>query len=86
MKIKREVWQTLMLVGAGWFVHDAIWHFLMVAYGMSGIVTIEFSLPDLEALGIRPDRGIQTMAFVIAVVFAVLLLIIARRLRVKVER
>lgn len=86
MKLKREIWQTLALIGAGWFIHDAVWHFLMVAYGMSGIVTIEFSLPDLEALGIRPDRGIQAMALIIAIVFALLLLYVSRRLGVRGER
>jgi len=86
MKLKRKIWQTLALIGAGWFIHDAVWHFLMVAYGMSGIVTIEFSLPDLEVLGIRPDRGIQVMALIIAIVFALLLLYVSRRLGVRGER
>ena len=82
MKLARETWRTVALIAAGWFIHDAIWHFLMVAYGMSGLVTIEFSLPDLEALGIHPDRGIQTMALLIFILFTLLLLYVARRLRV----
>lgn len=83
MKLQRETWRNLALIGAGWFIHDAIWHFLMVAYGMSGVVTIEFSLPDLEALGIHPDRGIQMAALLIAAVLALTFLVLARRLRLE---
>lgn len=82
-KMKRETWRILALVGAGWFIHDTIWHFLMVAYGMTGLVTAEFSLPDLEVLGIHPDRRTQTIALIVATGLALLLLYIARRLRVK---
>jgi hypothetical protein len=81
--MKHETWRTLALIGAGWFIHDAIWHFLMVAYGMTGVVTAEFSLPDLEALGIHPDRGIQTVALIVATGLALLLLYVARRLQSK---
>lgn len=83
MKITRETWRIWALVAAGWFIHDAIWHFLMVSYGMTGIVTIEFSLPDLEALGIHPDRGVQTTALLLSIMFALLLFYVAKRLRVK---
>lgn len=55
----------------------------MVAYGMTGIVTLEFSLPDLEALDIHPDQGIQMMALLVSITFALLLLYVARRLRIK---
>jgi uncharacterized membrane protein len=81
--MKRETWRALAFIGAGWFIHDAVWHFLMVAYGMTGVVTTEFSLPDLEALGIRPDRGMQTVALVVAVGLTLLLLYAARRLQAK---
>ncbi len=83
MRLKRETWRILALIAAGWFIHDAIWHFLMVAYGMTGLVTMEFSLPDLEALGIHPDRGIQTMALLVSITFALLLFYVARRLHIK---
>ena len=83
MKITREIWRALALIATGWFIHDAIWHFLMVAYGMTGMVTMEFSLPDLEAFGIHPDRGIQTMALLVSIAFALLLFYVARRLHIK---
>ena len=58
------------------FSDGRLWH--------EGLVTIEFSLPDLEALGIHPDRGMQTIALVITIRFALLLLYVARRLWEKV--
>jgi hypothetical protein len=42
---------------------------------------MEFSLPDLGPLGINPDRAIQTMALLIAIVLAGSLLFLERRLR-----
>jgi hypothetical protein len=81
--MKRDLWRTLALIGAGWFIHDAAWHFLMVAYGMTGFVALEFSLPDLAPFGIQPDQGIQILALAIALGLALLLLYLARRLRVK---
>ncbi len=81
MKIRRETWRALALVGAGWFIHDAVWHLLMAVFGMTGMVTLEFSLPDLGALGIYPDRAVQAAALLIAVVLGLALLGAAGRLR-----
>ena len=79
--MKRETWRAVALIGVGFFLHDAIWHALLATVGMNGWVAMEFSLPDLGPMGIHPDRAIQGMAFVIAVLLAALLALTARRLR-----
>ncbi len=79
--MKRETWGMVALIGVGYFLHDAIWHALLATAGMNGWVAMEFSLPDLGPMGVHPDRAIQGMAFAIAVLFAVLLALTARRLR-----
>ena len=78
--MKRETWWMVALIGVGYFLHDAIWHALLATAGMNGWVAMEFSLPDLGPMGVHPDRAIQGMAFAIAVLFVVLLALMARRL------
>ncbi len=79
--MKRETWRTLALLAAGWFIHDAVWHVMLVLFGMTGLISQEFSLPDLQLLGIHPDPATQTLAFVVAVVLGGACLLLARRLR-----
>ncbi len=47
---------------------------MLAVFGMNSIVGMEFSLPDLGAYHIYPDRAIQTFAFLFATVAAGLLL------------
>ena len=79
--MKRETWRMVTLIGVGFFLHDAIWHALLATVGMNGWVAMEFSLPDLGPMGVHPNRAIQGMALVIALLLAVLLALTARRLR-----
>lgn len=77
----RRAWAVVALLAAGWFLHDAIWHAMLVVFGMNTFLGMEFSLPDLGAYHIYPDRVIQTFAFLFAIVAAGLLLWLGLRLR-----
>ncbi len=77
----RRAWAVVALLAAGFFIHDAIWHAMLVMFGMNAIVGMEFSLPDLGVYHIYPDRAIQTFAFLFAIVAASLLLWLGLRLR-----
>jgi hypothetical protein len=72
---------TIALVAAGFFLHDALWHAMLSVFGMNTLVGMEFSLPDLGAYHIYPDRAVQTLAFLFAAVAADLLLWLGLRLR-----
>jgi hypothetical protein len=76
----RKSWAVVALLAAGFFIHDAVWHAMLVVFGMNTIVGMEFSLPDLGAYHIYPDRAIQTFAFLFATVAAGLLLWLGLRL------
>lgn len=76
----RRVWAVVGLLAAGWFLHDAIWHLMLAAFGMNTLMGMEFSLPDLGAYHIYPDRAVQTFAFLFATVVAGLLLWLGFRL------
>jgi hypothetical protein len=80
-KGKRAAWAVVALLAAGWFLHDAVWHLMLAVFGMNTLMGMEFSLPDLGAYHIYPDRTIQTFAFLFAVVAAGLLLWLGLRLR-----
>ncbi len=77
----RRAWAVVALLAAGWFLHDAIWHAMLVVFGMNAFLGMEFSLPDLGVYHIYPDRAIQTFAFLFAIVAASLLLWLGLRLR-----
>lgn len=77
----RRAWAIVALLAAGFFIHDAIWHAMLAIFGMNTFVGMEFSLPDLGAYHIYPDRAIQTFAFLFATVAASLLLWLGLRLR-----
>ncbi len=77
----RRAWSVVALLAAGFFIHDAIWHIMLAVFGMNAIVGMEFSLPDLGAYHIYPDRSIQMFAFLFATVAAGLLLWLGLRLR-----
>lgn len=77
----RRAWSVVALLAAGFFIHDALWHAMLAVFGMNSIVGMEFSLPDLGAYHIYPDRAIQTFAFLFAAVAAGLLLWLGLRLR-----
>ena len=70
----RIVWSVIALLAAGFFLHDALWHFMLAVFGMNAFVGMEFSLPDLAAYHIYPDRLVQIVAFLFAIVAACLLL------------
>ncbi len=76
----RRIWATITLLAAGWFLHDSIWHLMLAAFGMNTLMGMEFSLPDLGAYNIYPDRAVQTFAFLFAIVVASLLLWLGLRL------
>lgn len=78
--MSRRAWAVVALLAAGWFLHDAVWHLLLATVGMNMLVGMEFSLPDLGAYHISPDRAIQTFAFFFAAVAASLLLWLGGRL------
>ncbi len=77
----RRAWAVIALLAAGFFLHDAVWHIMLVLFGMNAFVGMEFSLPDLGAYHIYPDRVVQTFAFLFAIVAAGLLLWLGLRLR-----
>ncbi len=77
----RRAWAVVVLLAAGWFLHDAVWHLMLAAFGMNTLMGMEFSLPDLGAYHIYPDRAIQTFAFFFALVVAGLLFWLGLRLR-----
>ncbi|HEX9133695.1 MAG TPA: hypothetical protein VF844_15495 [Ktedonobacteraceae bacterium] len=77
----RRAWAVIVLLAAGFFIHDAIWHAMLAVFGMNTMVGMEFSLPDLGAYHIYPDRAIQTFAFLFAAVAANLLFWLGLRLR-----
>ena len=79
--ISRRAWAVVALLAAGWFLHDAVWHLILAVFGMNTLMGMEFSLPDLGAYHIYPDRAIQTFAFFFALVAAGLLLWLGLRLR-----
>jgi hypothetical protein len=70
----RMAWSVIALLAAGFFLHDAVWHLMLVLFGMNAFVGMEFSLPDLGAYQIYPDRVAQMFAFLFATVAAGLLL------------
>ena len=77
----RRAWAVIALLAAGFFLHDAVWHIMLVLFGMNAFVGMEFSLPDLGVYHIYPDRGVQMFAFLFAIVAAGLLLWLGLRLR-----
>jgi hypothetical protein len=77
----RRAWAVVALLAAGWFLHDAVWHLMLAFFGMNTLLGMEFSLPDLGAYHIYPDRAMQTFAFLFALVAAALLLWLGLRLR-----
>lgn len=77
----RLAWAVIALLAAGFFLHDAVWHIMLVLFGMNAFVGMEFSLPDLGAYHIYPDRVVQTFAFLFALIAASLLLWLGLRLR-----
>lgn len=79
--MSRRAWAAVALLAAGWFLHDAVWHLMLAAFGMNTLMGMEFSLPDLGAYHIYPDRAIQTFAFFFAAVVAGLLFWLGLRLR-----
>ncbi len=79
--MSRRTWAVVALLAAGWFLHDAVWHLMLAAFGMNTLMGMEFSLPDLGAYHIYPDRAIQTFAFIFALVAAGLLFWLGLRLR-----
>ncbi len=70
----RMAWSVIALLAAGFFLHDAVWHIMLVLFGMNAFVGMEFSLPDLGAYHIYPDQVVQIVAFLFASVAAGLLL------------
>ena len=76
----RRAWAVVALLAAGFFIHDAVWHAMLVVFGMNTIVGMEFSLPDLEVYHIYPTRVARTFAFLFATVAASLLLWLGLRL------
>ncbi len=78
--ISQRSWAVVALLAAGWFLHDAIWHLMLVLFGMNTLMGWEFSLPDLGAYHIYPDRVVQMFAFLFATVAAGLLLWLGLRL------
>lgn len=64
--MSRRAWAVVALLAAGWFLHDAVWHLMLVVFGMNTLMGMEFSLPDLGAYHIYPDQAIQTFAFLCA--------------------
>lgn len=77
----RHAWAVIALLAAGFFLHDAVWHIMLVLFGMNAFVGMEFSLPDLGAYHIYPDRVVQMFAFLFATVATGLLLWLGLRLR-----
>ncbi len=75
----RIAWSVIALLAAGFFLHDALWHITLV-FGMNALFGMEFSLPDLGAYHIYPDRIVQMLAFLFATVVAGLLLWLGLRL------
>ena len=76
----RRALAVIALLSAGFFLHDAVWHIMLVLFGMNAFVGMEFSLPDLGVYHIYPDRVVQTFAFLFAMVAAGLLLWLGLRL------
>ena len=76
----RMAWSVIALLAAGFFLHDAVWHIMLVLFGMNAFVGMEFSLPDLGAYHIYPDQMMQMFAFLFATVVAGLLLWLGFRL------
>lgn len=76
----RQAWAVIALLAAGFFLHDAVWHIMLVLFGMNAFVGMEFSLPDLGAYHIYPDQVVQMFAFLFATVAAGLLLWLGLRL------
>ncbi len=76
----RRAWAVSALLAAGFFLHDAVWHIMLVLFGMNAFVGMEFSLPDLGAYHIYPDQVVQMFAFLFATVLAGLLLWLGLRL------
>lgn len=60
----RRVGGVLTLPAAGWFIHGAVLNTGLVIFGMNALVATVFSLPNLSAQGIFPDRAIQMLALV----------------------
>jgi hypothetical protein len=79
--MSRRAWAVVALLAAGWFLHDTVWHLMLATFGINTLMGMEFSLPDLGAYHIYPDRAIQTFAFFFALVAAGLLLWLGLRLR-----
>ncbi len=79
--MSRRGWAVAALLAAGWFLHDAVWHLMLAVFGMNTLMGMEFSLPDLGAYHIYPNRVVQTFAFLFAMVAAGLLLWLGLRLR-----
>ncbi len=77
----RMIWSVIALLAAGFFLHDAIWHLMLVLFGMNAFVGMEFSLPDLGAYHIYPDRLVQMLAFLFATFATGLLLWLGLRLK-----
>lgn len=77
----RRALAVVALLAAGFFIHDAVWHAMLVVFGMNAFLGMEFSLPDLGVYHIYPDRAIQTFAFLFAMIAASLLLWLGLRLR-----
>jgi hypothetical protein len=74
-------WSVIALLAAGFFLHDALWHIMLVLFGMNAFVGMEFSLPDLSTYYIYPDQVVQMFAFLFAIVAAGLLLWLGLRLK-----
>jgi hypothetical protein len=53
--MKRETWRILALIGIGFFLHDAIWHALLVTIGMNGCVAMARADDDTQIGGDRND-------------------------------
>jgi hypothetical protein len=63
-------WGIVALLAAGWFLHDASLHASLVTLGFNWLLGLEFSLPDLSQQGIYPDRLIQALAMLFALLAA----------------
>jgi hypothetical protein len=75
----RRLGGVIALLVAGWFIHDAVLHAVLVVYGMNWLLGMEFSLPDLSATGVSPDRMIQAFALLFALAAASIFLWVGLR-------